>query len=61
MKEYIFIIKYTRNGTQYEKVYNKYCKQYKKTKLYKSLLYLLNNDKIDQIKVQSYKYTFNQV
>jgi len=44
MKRHTFKMSYKYEGETYIKIYTKFCKYPKKTKLYKNLLYLLDND-----------------
>lgn len=44
MKLYTFELWYKYKGGVYSRIYTKFCKYPKKTKLYKNLIYLLDND-----------------
>lgn len=44
MKLYTFELWYKYKGGVYSRIYTKFCRYPKKTKLYKNLIYLLDND-----------------
>ena len=48
---YTFEVTKIKDGKEYTKNYLKFCQYPKKTKLYKSLMYLLDNKEITQIKI----------
>ena len=48
---YTFEVTKIKDGKEYTKNYLKFCQYPKKTKLYKSLIYLLNNNEITEFKI----------
>lgn len=55
MELYKFKVEYIYDGKIYDRIYTKFCKYPKKTKLYKNLMYLLEHDN----KIKSFTYGVN--
>ena len=51
---YKFRLYYIYNGQEYYKTYNKFCIQPKKTKLYKNLLNLINDQNHKATKLETF-------
>lgn len=55
MELYTFKVQYIHDGKTYSRIYTKFCKYPKKTKLYKNLMYLLEHDN----RIKSFTYGIN--